>query len=239
MSIIQIMYQKVLSIRKFFLELLVPALSGLVAFAGPAYAEVACLAEVSYRWVKEGAIAAEAAPAGAGNKAKEAPKDAPKAEPANDAASNEQRVRYATIERSGKDEGAVRAGLLIEVNRQKARAHERCKRDHESFGDCVSTKLAAKASTLNSLTFSARSKVEEALIQECQAQQGRCVAIDSGEPTCRNLGGTGEAKTASEVPGVVSDQGADQAPEKAALDKSTPKGAEPTADKAKAAKKKP
>ncbi len=232
------MHQKVIPFRRFFLELLVSTLSGVVVAAGLAHAEVACVAEVSYRWMKEGPSSAETAP-GIGDKSKEAPKAAAKAEPAKQGASNEQRVRCATVERSGKDEGAVRAGLLIEVNRQKARAHERCKRDHESFGDCVSTKLAAKASTLNSLSFSARTKVEEALIQECQAQQGRCVAIDSEEPTCRNLAGTEQAKTASEVPGAGPEQGADKSPDKAAADKSAAKGAEPAGDKAKAAKKKP
>jgi hypothetical protein len=94
---------------------------------------------------------------------------------------------------------------------------------------------------LNSLSFSARSKVEEALIEECKLQQGRCVSIDSGEPTCRVIVGAAEpASVAAEAPsGGSAEAPKAEGSDGKAADKATGKAAEPAADKAKSAKKKP
>jgi hypothetical protein len=78
-------------------------------------------------------------------------------------------------------------GLNIELGRQKARASERCKRDHESFGECLATKLSVKGAVLNSLSFAARTRLEKALTEECQVQQGTCLAVESSEPVCREV----------------------------------------------------
>lgn len=197
------MAQKYLQNVTFF-SLLSSLFASLFA-SSPATAEVACVVEVSYRWVREQTPSAAreasqegepkpkeskagtAAPA-AGAAGATGPTEVPKT-PTQAARPGEQQVRVASVERRGKDERAAKAGLLVEVNRQKSRAHERCKRDHESFGDCVSTKLSAKSSTIQSLSFSARAKVEEALIEECRVQQGQCVSIDASEPVCRDLSG--------------------------------------------------
>jgi hypothetical protein len=238
---------------------LITFLGAVVGYAqsSPVYAEFVCSADVSYRWVKEGArLPSDSPPAkdgengsasgregGSAGEAKEADTKAAEKVDAKKTSPTESLVRFASIERRGMDEQSARAGLLVEVNRQKARAHDRCRREHESFGDCVSTKMAIKASTLNSLSFSARSKVEEALIDECRVQQGRCTAIDSGEPLCRDLSPVpaaaapegGEPKATSGAKGDTASKG-EPAADKAGGDK---KAAEPAADKSKAAKKKP
>jgi hypothetical protein len=212
--------------------------------AQPVRAEVACVAEVSYRWVKEQAAATDAgsaasAPAKGGSGGSASAKAAESPAPVEAGpAGGEQRVRFAQVERRGQDERSVKAGLQIEVSRQKSRAHDRCKRDHESFGDCVSTKMATKVGSLNSLSFSARSKVEEALIEECRIQQGRCVAIDSEEPTCRDLA-TGAAPEAAGGPGGASEGAKAAVDETKGASKDAAKPSEPAADKAKSAKKKP
>jgi outer membrane biosynthesis protein TonB len=90
--------------------------------------------------------------------------------------------------------------LLVEVNRQKARASEGCKREHESFGECLATKLSAKASVLNSLSFSARTQLEKALTTECQAQQGTCLGVEATDPVCRDVGGAVATPAASPEP---------------------------------------
>jgi hypothetical protein len=213
------------------------ALQFVILSAWPVAAEVACVSEVSYRWVR-----VESKSAGELPQVTEPTKPAAEANTtpgpgATDTAlkagqPGEQRVRFASVERRGKDEAAVKAGLLIEVNRQKSRAHERCRRDHESFGDCVSTKMSIKASTLNSLSFSARAKVEEALIDECRTQQGRCLAIDSSDATCRTLEGSAAPDGASAAAGGSSKNEEGDG-------KGAPKAADSTADKAKSAKKKP
>jgi len=244
--------------RLFFSSLSALALTQL---AQPVEAEVACVAEVYYSWVREQSALADrvavatnpTSSAGASgamgstkvNSAGEPPSSAASSSSAGAVSSDsatpqvglpgQQRVRFVQVERRGADERAVRAGLQIEVNRQKARAHERCKRDHESFGECVSTKLSIKGATLNSLSFSARSKVEEALIDECRIQQGRCLSIDSDEPTCRNLvAGAGNSGGASGVL-KAEEEDAKSPPKEAA--KPTKQAA--TADKPKPAKKKP
>jgi hypothetical protein len=236
---------------------LITFLGAVIGYAqsDPVYAEFACSVDVSYRWVKEGgsdssdityadagrkADAAEAR--GVPGVAKTAENKVGTNEDAPKAALSESLVRFASIERRGKSEQDARAGLLVEVNRQKARAHDRCRREHESFGDCVSTKMAIKASTLNSLSFSARSKVEEALIDECRVQQGRCGAVDSGEPVCRDLSvaqapttaDEGDGKAAQGTKGDGATKG-EAAGEKGGGDK---KPAEAAADKDKPAKKK-
>lgn len=194
-------------------------------------AEVVCTSEVSYRWVRD----EQEAPKDEATAKKGDPK-AKKEEPKVNA--DERLVRFASIERRGKDEQTARAGLLIEVNRQKARAHERCRREHEGFGDCVSTKMSIKGSTLNSLSFSARSKVEEALIDECRVQQGHCTSIDSSEPTCRDLAVAPAGGEGAPAPGGAKEaaKAADVGGDKAGADKKAPEAA---ADKGKAPKKKP
>jgi hypothetical protein len=218
----------------------------------PVRAEVACIAEVSYRWVKEQSSPVEkggsgvdlnkgATPGGAPSAdSSAAPTGAPSAgAPPERVVPGEQKVRFAQVERRGQDERAAKAGLQIEVNRQKARAYERCKRDHESFGDCVSTKMSTKVATLNSLSFSARSKVEEALIDECRVEQGRCVSIDSDEPTCRDLSAVPASagpETTDRATGAAKAEGGD----KKGSAKEAAKPAEPaSSDKSKPAKKKP
>jgi hypothetical protein len=144
-------------------------------------------------------------------------------------------VRYASVERRGADEETVRAALAPELNRQKARAYERCRRDHEAFGDCVSTKLSVKTSTLNSLSFSARAQVEQALMEECRAQQGRCVAVDSSEIKCRPIGAAPAAAEAGQAAPEGAKEGVKEGAK--AAGEEAPKAAEGDAKKAKPAKK--
>jgi hypothetical protein len=41
---------------------------------------------------------------------------------------------------------------------------------------------------LNSLSFTARSQLEEALIQECQVSRGICGSVTASEPACVTTG---------------------------------------------------
>lgn len=142
-------------------------------------AEFACSAEVSYRWVK-GAAGRDGKLASGGEKA---------ATPGAAGSVSEAGVvvRFASIERKGGDEAAAKQALAAEIGRQKIRASESCKRDHEGFGECVATKMSVKASLLNSLSFSARTELEKAVLDECREQQGSCVSVDSTEPQCKEV----------------------------------------------------
>lgn len=170
-------------------------LSFLAAFSAVqlAHAEFSCSSEVSYKWVKQtsdadgatGGSVATASPTGtpgtggAEKKGSGDSADKPQPVPSN--------MRFATVERAAKDEASAKNALAVEVARQKARASERCKRDHENFGECLATKLSVKSSLLNSLGFSTRAQVETAITEECKAQQGTCLTVESADPVCREV----------------------------------------------------
>ena len=178
-----------------------------------AVAEFACSADVSYTWVKgppepapqEGGDQ-QATPGGSGGGRHGA--DSAGGKPTTPPAGPKPTiVRFATVQRAGLDEAGAKANLQTELDRQKARASEQCKRDHESIGDCMATKLSSRASTLNSLGFSARAELEKALTKECTTQQGTCLSVESGEPQCRQYGaakpaeqGAADKKTPAKKP---------------------------------------
>jgi hypothetical protein len=94
------------------------------------------------------------------------------------------------IERSGVDEAAAKQALQVEADKQRIRASDLCKRDHESFGSCLATKLSNRASVLNSLSFGTRQELEKALSDECKRQQGTCLSVEVSEAKCSELNAT-------------------------------------------------
>ncbi len=153
------------------------------AGAAPAAAEFVCSSDVSFSWAK--AVTPVPTPSDeAAGVARQAGKGGPSHTPAATSPAPIV-VRVAGVQRFGLDEAGAKANLEIEVNRQKTRAAESCRRDHESPGDCLATKLASRASTLNSLGFSARAELEKALRTECFEQQGTCLGAESSPPQCR------------------------------------------------------
>lgn len=91
------------------------------------------------------------------------------------------------LERGGIDESGARTALQMEVDRQRIRASEACKREHEAFGTCVALKMSSQSTVLNSLSFSARSELEKALADECRHQEGTCLGVEVSEPKCREI----------------------------------------------------
>lgn len=140
-------------------------------------AESLCSADVSYAWSR---FSEDAAIEQVDSKTPKTPKTSPGEELI--------RVHFTSIERRARDEKTARNLLQSDIQRQKARAMQRCKRAHESFGECVSTKLSTKSTVLNSLSFTARSQLEEALIQECQVSRGICGSVTASEPACVTTG---------------------------------------------------
>ena len=212
-GIIQIMSQKISS-------LFAPVITSLLLFfPGSVRAEFVCSSDISYRWVRSDSAVEQQERTSSKDDKAEAPTAVPVTPPPAAAASQ---VRYATVERGGGDEAAAKTSLGIELSRQKARASERCKREHESFGECLATKMSVKGSVLNSLSFSARAQLEKALTEECQLQQGRCLGVDSSEPVCREVVKADKAEKGAPAVEVKSGDESKK-PEEAA------KGAEPAA----------
>ena len=93
-------------------------------------------------------------------------------------------VEVKKIVATGAEEAAIKAKIGEILPVEKGRAMEACRREHESFADCLSAKYAAKASVLNSLRFESRKSFEEAIHQDCSAQQGLCMEATGSEPQC-------------------------------------------------------
>jgi len=170
---------------------LVLALTGISFSATPSVAEFRCAAEISYRWVKtpEDPPPVPPGPPAALEKGKKDPPPAP-TRPPPPPTPEPAMVKMMGIERSGADEAAAKAALQVEADKQRIRASDLCKRDHESFGSCLATKLSNRASVLNSLSFKTRQELEKALSDECKRQQGTCISVEVSEAKCSEVGGT-------------------------------------------------
>lgn len=150
-----------------------------------AQGEFRCSSDVSYTWNKT--VSAPGDPSG-GPPPSAVPTGAAVTPPAAAATVPSLAVvRLMSIERGGPDEQSAKAAVQIDADRQRIRASEACKRDHESFGTCVALKMGARSSVLNSLGFSARTELEKALAEECRQQQGTCISVEVTEPKCREV----------------------------------------------------
>jgi hypothetical protein len=208
-----------------------------------AHAEVECSSEVFYTWTKHAAETEE--PGGVQGQTTVPPSGGAGAPPtsaeqvttpaaggtpgpgvglgASAGVPQAQTVRFLLVQRKARDEAAAKNALQVEVQRQKTRAAERCKRAHESTGDCLTTKLSIKSSTLNSLSFSARAQAEKAIFEECQLQQGRCLSVEAVPATCRDLTPAAPAVEASGTKGKEPGPAKSDAKGKEAAGKAAPK----------------
>ncbi len=229
-GIIQLMKQK----SSYSFNSVITAIFLLFPAAGRA--DFICSADISYKWerVDRDENTEEKAISNKDNKNGTAAPVAPTQPAVKEAPSH---VRYATVERGGADEAGAKTLLGMELSRQKARASDRCKREHESFGECLATKLSVKGTVLNSLSFSARTQLERAITEECQLQQGTCLAVESTEPVCREVAkpdksGKGPAvEVSSGADGKKSDAAGDKRAEAPPSAKAEAKGKAPTAKK--------
>jgi len=158
------------------------ALLSLLSSASSVTAEFRCSADISYKWVKKPAAEASRPEAPRGVAVGPTPtpvSPTPTPEPAI--------VRLLGIERAGGDEATAKGALQMEADRQRIRASEACKREHEAFGTCVALKMSSRSTVLNSLSFSARAELEKALAEECRQQEGTCVGVEVSEPKCREI----------------------------------------------------
>jgi hypothetical protein len=166
------------------------ALLGALVWANTGCAEFRCSTEISYKWQKQVDEEAHGSDPSAGKTGSAAPPAALTKAPQEPST-----VRLMSLERTGADEVAAKAALQVEVERQRIRATEACKREHESGGTCVAMKLSARASILNSLSFGARSDLERALSAECRQQQGTCLSVDTLDPKCVEVAGAKPAES--------------------------------------------
>lgn len=96
-------------------------------------------------------------------------------------------VPFSRIEARGKDEAAAKAGIAEQVVREKTRASEQCRQNHENTAGCVARKFELYGVSMHTLGFSGRKKLEEAITSDCAAAQGLCVESAAGDPVCTEI----------------------------------------------------
>jgi hypothetical protein len=94
---------------------------------------------------------------------------------------------WATVERRAADEKKAKELTRAFADRERSRAAEACIRQHQNQSGCISSKLASFQETIQALPFTARAKIEESVIADCELAVGSCTGVDVSEPKCENL----------------------------------------------------
>ena len=96
----------------------------------------------------------------------------------------DRKVFVGVIERVGKDEVEAKQMVLDALVPEKASALQACRQQHENVAGCISGKYLTMASTITGLGFAARKNLDQAIIDDCNAQQGVCKDAVSVDPVC-------------------------------------------------------
>jgi len=129
-------------------------------------AEFTCRGEVSYKWkTLTSKLAAD--------------KDSPAKE------SEERVVAVGSIERRAPDETAAKGALVAPLERERSRALDLCRVEHENLSGCIANRFGASVGVLNTLGFSAKKALEEAITGDCRVAQGACTEVLVSEITCK------------------------------------------------------
>jgi hypothetical protein len=146
--------------------------------ASPAAAEFLCKSSISYVVV----LAPRETPAAGTNR----PAATPSPVPPGSAPPGEV-VQYATIEASGETEQGAQNALLKTLGRTVEQARQVCAQRHENVGGCIAGKFATQQSTLRSMDFSARKKLEDAITSDCEHLRGTCQEPKVTAPVCTEV----------------------------------------------------
>ena len=93
-------------------------------------------------------------------------------------------IKWGEYEGQGVDDATARAQISSLVEKERVKARETCRREHENLAGCYSAKFASLGPVLQGLDFSARKSMEEAITSDCKKQQGRCDEPAIAEPVC-------------------------------------------------------
>ncbi len=96
-------------------------------------------------------------------------------------------VTYATVEARGADEAKAKAALAETASREIPKVQSLCRQQHENEAGCLASKFAASSQSRSALSFTARKAVEDAVINDCKAQQGVCGATVVTEAKCSEI----------------------------------------------------
>ncbi len=96
----------------------------------------------------------------------------------------EQIVRVETISADAADEEVAKQRVSARGAEAEERVMRRCRDRHENLSGCIAEKFASLSSMMGSLSFTARKTLEDAVAQDCQKLQGRCMNFAASKPKC-------------------------------------------------------
>lgn len=112
----------------------------------------------------------------------------------------ERKEFFAVVERVGASEDETKRILDEYVLREKGRAQERCREQHENLSGCIASRFASHGTVFSNLTFTARRALETAINEDCTALQGICGAAQATELVCaREIKAAAEASPAADT----------------------------------------
>lgn len=94
---------------------------------------------------------------------------------------------WGAVEALGTDEEGAKRELGTVITQAKLRSLAACREAHENLSDCIGTRYAKNATTLQSLPFSARKSLEDSITTDCKGQVGACLDTQLGEPVCTEV----------------------------------------------------
>lgn len=96
----------------------------------------------------------------------------------------EQVVRVETISADAADEEVAKQRVSARGAEAEERVMRRCRDRHENLSGCIAEKFASLSSMMGSLSFTARKTLEDAVAQDCQKLQGRCLKFATSKAKC-------------------------------------------------------
>ncbi len=110
-------------------------------------------------------------------------------------------VKWGSFQAKEADEATAKIKLRMLIDQEMVRAREVCQKEHENLSGCFSAKYTASYAILQSLNFSARKSMEEAISSDCKKQQGQCEQSKVTDPACVAAAGAAGGAASSEGAG--------------------------------------
>lgn len=134
---------------------------------GALHAEFRCQADVSYVWKKTPPVLEE------GEK-----------QQMSDEQEEPKRLVFSQPFSEAETEEKARAKLESLVLRERGKAREACRREHENVSHCIGSKLESMRGVLDRSGFSVRQRLEESIQTDCEQKRGLCQKTEVSEYVC-------------------------------------------------------
>lgn len=121
----------------------------------------------------------------------------------------EQSVPYVSVQQAGPDEAAAKNALTEFLGTEREKARTACREAHQNLARCIASKFSATGAVMQTMTFSARKALEEAITKDCEREQGICGEVAASEPKCieRKTPGADQAEAGKKEAGKDKDKG--------------------------------